>query len=213
MSHPSPKDKRRRDAVVALFLLSHADETAFSTAIYTAQQDAATAAYQDAADAFGADASDAALPDDVLSTLATNAQDSAASIVVTYNADLQAEAERFADAYQGDDLETALQMDLTAWAGDRAAWKSAQLAMYESGRGYSAGIDWMVSDALDGTLAFPDGISPADLVVTVTPSDSSNDVCLDYAGNSYPLDAAGDVLGLFPIHPNCRHGCILEFAN
>lgn len=198
------KDNKSRDAILALFLLSSAAIAAFADAIYQAQMDAAEAAYTDAADAIGADASDFTLPDGLLRTMAKAAQESAQSIVTTYNESITREAAN----YTGD----VLHAHLAEWAKERADWKSSQVSMYETSKGYSSGIDQMVSDILAGDLELPDNIPMEDLVVTVLPDVSSPDECADYAGQSYPLSEADDVLSMFPAHANCIHWCEVGFA-
>ena len=210
-----PDDKKRRhdrDATLALFLLGRAAVKQFYDAINDARVDALTAAVLAAADALDVDVSEWEAPDSLLKQMAKESKVNAQSIVDTYNADATAEAERFAEHYNGNDLQAALKTDLTQFAKDRATWKSEQVSLYESGHGYSAGIDTLVGDLLDGSLDLPDGTTIADLVVTVNPDASSNDFCAEYAGNSYPLTEADNVLGLFPAHQNCIHWVSLDFA-
>jgi hypothetical protein len=109
--------------------------------------------------------------------------------------------------------EAALQNDLTIWAAHRADWKAAQIALYESGKGYSAGIDWFVSDLLAGDLTLPEEMALSDLVVRVEPDDAAEPRCAELvAGSPYPIDAADDVLGSFPIHPGCVHYATVDMA-
>lgn len=196
---------KERDATLALFLLGSAAIAAFAAAIYDAQVSAATSAYLDAADAIGADASDFTLPDDLLRTMAKNAQESAQSIVNTYNESITREAAN----YTGDDLHA----HLAEWARAREAWKTEQIALYETSKGYSAGIDTFVSDLLDESLDLPDGTMIEDLGIFVEPSEAAEPICMELvAGSPYPLDAADDVLGdTFPVHLGCPHYSVIGF--
>ena len=223
MASQRQPNQTERDApiatILAAFLLGDAAIAAFASAIYQGRVDTLTAAYDATADAIGVDTSDAEPSDDLLTTMATESQENAASVVATYNEDVTAEANGFVDAWESahdtlDGCEAALQQDLTTWAIKRADWKAAQIAMYESGRGYSAGVDWFVSDILSGDLDLPEGTALSDLVVLVQPDDAAEPLCADLvAGNPYPLDAADDVLGdTFPVHPNCVHYTTIEFA-
>jgi hypothetical protein len=204
---------------IVLFLLSDDAITAFSQAIYDARIQVLADAYAVAAADLGIDASDAAPSDELLAQMTTESQDNAMSIVTTYNADVTSEATRFVDTWADEHetfegCEAALQNDLTIWAAHRADWKAAQIALYESGKGYSAGIDWLVSDLLAGDLALPEEMALSDLVVRVEPDDATEPICAELvAGNPYPMDAADDVLGsVFPIHPGCVHYATVDVA-
>lgn len=194
------------DALLRLFVLGYAAQSAFGSLITQAGTDAVQSALENASFAVGLDASDIDIPDSVLTHIASHALDSAASIVSHYNADLEAEAQRFAQSYKGPQFDDALEEDLLQWAKSRAQWKSEQIAFYETQYGYSTGTDWMVSDILDGTLALSDGLDMSAIILTVEPAESSKDsACGPYAGNTYTLDQADEIMGRFPAHINCIH--------
>jgi len=210
----SQRDRDRdRAAALALYLLRAAQRDALARAIYDAAVASAQAALDDATATLGMDGTSVSIPDAVLSTLATSAQDSATSCVSTYNAAVSQEAAAFATDYTGppEGLAAALRADLAQWADARAAWKAEQIAAYETARGYAAGLDWLVNDLQSGTLALPDGTQLTDLTVTVRPSFSSDDTCAEYAGQTYPLSDY-DSLPAFPIHINCIHWRSLDAA-
>ncbi len=205
--------------ILARFRLPDTAVTAFAAAIYHTQIAAAQAAYQAAAVDLGLGAIAVAPPDSVLHTLATQSKASGTSIVETYQSDLQAEAERFVQAYadqQGtlDGAASALHSDLMHWTDARQAWKAEQIARYETNRGYATGMQWLVSDIQADAVDLPDGTTKADLVVTVIPGESSGDsACASYAGQSYPIDQAAEIADKFPAHPNCIHSIVIEFAS
>lgn len=202
-------DKKRdteRDAILATFLLSAADAAAFADAIYEARLSSLTGAYAAVADDIGADVSEWEPPDAVLAQMARDAKANGASIVETYNASITREAE----AYTGDDLRA----DLAQWVADRASWKVEQISLYETGKGYSAGMDQFISDVLADEVDLPDDVTLADLVVVVEPSEAAEPICADLvAGSPYPIDEADDVIDVFPIHPGCVHWSSVTFAS
>jgi pyruvoyl-dependent arginine decarboxylase (PvlArgDC) len=73
------------------------------------------------------------------------------------------------------------------------------------GTGADDGTDLAIDDILDAvTGTDAPGDVAASIGVAVVPDGSSNDVCAEYAGNTYTLDEA-DGLPEFPVHPNCIH--------
>lgn len=226
----SSSSDRERDALVAAlvaaFALTDDDADEMAQAILAGRSAAWVSAFTEAARTVGlsddeiADATDP-LPDDVERALRKAAAAAAAAIAATYADDLERAVERMVDAYLSDpanegasatDARSALGSEVGTWARGRADWKSAQVAGWETAQGADDGTAQLVSDLLDGTYDPSEwGVALSDIVVVVLPdfTASLDDECTEYAGESFSLEDADEVLGRFPAHMNCPHEAVV----
>lgn len=218
-SDPTPEQRRQAEtlvtAVVAAYLLTTSEIADLAALILTARLAALTAAYEDAASSAGADLPEDWQPPDSVTQAQRDAADAnAASIAATYRQDAIATATAFMLhwlAQHGDDADplagarSALTRHLSAWADERAVWKAAQVAQYETSSAAHAGTLAAVDDLESGDLTDDTGapIDYSQLTVAVLPESSSSDFCADYAGNVYAFDDAPSLD--FPAHISCVH--------
>src|SRR6185312_16516258 len=90
------------------------------------------------------------------------------------------------------------------WFKEFLPWKTKQIADYTWNKGGNDGTSEWIED-IQGDDVEWEGDDPSiqDLSkfqIMVIPDESSSDFCADYAGNSYPIEQAGD-LPSFPAHP------------
>jgi hypothetical protein len=156
----------------------------------------------------------------VLERVEQQAKDHAQSIADTYKSELTHTTTTFVEAYQKangsiDGIEDPLTSMLTDWSAARTDYKSEQIAGNECGSGTDQGTTLFLMTLLSGALVNTttgEVISPDDYAIGVIPDDASNDICKDYAGQTFPLDQALS-LPQFPIHANCPHEKILVPLN
>lgn len=207
---PDPEDIAAR--VVSDYLLSPDEIIAIADSIADGRAESLVASYIAAVEAAGLDAPAGWAPSQALEDAAREAADEAAqSIADTYADDLVRNATRFLENWMDDhdgDLEGsqgALRDTLGYYTSERAAWKSEQVAEYETGVGGQAGTQAAISDLSDGTLTDDTGaaLDTSLLAVAVLPETTSADFCAEFAGNVYAFDDAPALN--FPAHLMCQH--------
>lgn len=95
------------------------------------------------------------------------------------------------------------------WFRGFLPWKTEQIAQDTWNTGDNDGTRQWIED-IQGDDVEWEGDDPSiqDLSrfqITVIPDNSSSDFCANYAGNSYPIEEAGDI-PQFPAHVGCIHG-------
>jgi hypothetical protein len=199
--------------LVMAFLLSHSEITAMATLIFTARMDSAKASYQQASDTIGAD-TDWEPSNALQRQLRDSSEQDAQSISATYKADLGVQATSFVESWMTtheslEGCEAAARAELAQWATTRAEWKSEQVAGYTCGSGANTGTNEWIDDLIDEDIDLPAGISADDVIVTVLPEESSNDICKEYAGQSFDIDEIDDIPD-FPVHLGCPHRKVIQ---
>lgn len=211
-------------AAAAAFLLTDDEVARISAAILTGRIASWKATYTAAAKTAGATLPEGgATPSASEERKQQRASDAAAaSIAATYARDLAHRAATFTQDWLRDHdgsldgAEGALRHDLATFSEERADWKAAQVASYETGVGGNDGTSAAIDDLDSGDLpAYDDeGQLLSDLLsilyVAILPDDSSPDFCFDYAGNIYAFDDAPSID--FPAHLGCIHYQVLLTA-
>ncbi len=200
--------------LVAAFLLSSKDIKDMAVAIFVGRVASMKAAYAQASDTVGIDGSLWVVPDDLQSEISDTSEQDAEGIAATYKDDLESVASAFVVGWMTnhdslDGCEEAARQSLSTWALQRSSWKSEQIANYTCSNGASLGIDQWASDLVDGDIDLPEGLSADDVEVTVLPEESSNDICKEYAGQSFDVDEIDDIPD-FPAHPSCQHRKVIQ---
>jgi len=208
--------------VTAAFLLTDSAIRQMAAVILAARLAALTASYEDAAATMGADVPDDwQPPDDLHDAMRQAAEANARHIADTYRADMEATALAFLLAWQAqhdgslDGARDALREHLANWCTTRAAWKSSQVAQYETASAADDGTEQFIQELLDGTALDSNGdpIDSRGAVVAILPDYSSPDgICSDYAGETFPLEDY-DLLPDYPAHQNCIHEKTIVLAD
>lgn len=208
---------------VGAYEMSQAQTQALGVAIYTARLSAYETGYAANAQRLGVELPADWQPDRAtMRTIAEQSLAAAIGVAATYRADLMRFAYAFIRQWEADHngstmgALSALNSAGADWAAKRAAWKAEQIGSYEAQVGYQQGAQDLIGDLLDGDLTNADGetldLSSFDtsggVYVAVVPDASSADMCADFAGNVYPIDAYDD-LPDFPAHIGCIHEIVL----
>lgn len=207
-------------AVTAAFALNADDLDQLEQDIYSTRAITFEAAYAEAASLFDTEQNDeSALDDDDAADQQQQSHAAALSIANTYHNSLANQVQQqllqllpsLGEHLEG--AEKALATGIGAWAGQRAGWKSKQVANYEAGSAADAGTNKFVDDMLSGEFGLPEGVSASDVYVTILPEYSSPDtICGEFAGNVYTLDQYYD-LPDYPAHGNCIHEKVIVLGN
>lgn len=104
------------------------------------------------------------------------------------------------------DAVTALVAGVGVWLSDFLPWKTKQIANVTCGSGLNDGIDQFIEDNYGNEIDTESGevVNWKDYAVIVLPSESSSDLCKDYAGQTFDLSEY-DTIPEFPAHTGCPH--------
>jgi hypothetical protein len=197
--------------LTADFSLSESEITSMTTALSTARLTSAKASYRKASDTAGFDGRSWTPPDEMIEELQARSEQEVKGIIVTYQADLESEVSSFVDTWLQahdtlDGCEEAARKEIAVWAGKRAAWKGEQISRYTCGSGADSGTNAWMDDLVGGEF---EDVNPDDIEITVLPEEASNDICREYAGETFGVDDY-DTIPSLPAHANCEHRVVVQ---